>query len=162
MFKVNDYVVYRGDVCKIVDIHHNALKNQDYYVLVPFNDDSLKIDIPIDNRTNSIRSLITKSQIDELIKDIPNIKVIESSDKLLENEYKNLLNTYSHSDLIKIIKTTYLRNKERTDNKKKVSDRDNSYFNKAEKRLYTEFSIVLNLSFDETKEYIIKEVENIL
>ena len=33
-----------------------------------------------------------------------------------------MLSNATHEDLIKIIKTTYLRNKERTDNKKKISE----------------------------------------
>ena len=37
----------------------------------------------------------------------------------------------THEDLIKIIKTTYLRNKERLDNNKKTTDKDNYYFNQA-------------------------------
>lgn len=64
----------------------------------------------------------------------------------------------THEDLIKIIKTTYLRNKERTENNKKIREIDDSYFKKAEKYLYNEFSIVLNKSFEETKEYIINKV----
>ena len=35
------------------------------------------------------------------------------------------------------------------------------YFNLAEKYLYNEFSVVLNLSYDETKEYVINSVNNI-
>ena len=35
---------------------------------------------------------------------------------------------------------------------------DDSYFKKAEKYLYNEFSIVLNKTYDETKEYVINEV----
>ena len=68
----------------------------------------------------------------------------------------------THKDLIKIIKTTYLRNKERLDNNKKTTDKDTYYFNQAENYLYNEFSVVLNLSCEETKEYIINEVNKLL
>ena len=70
--------------------------------------------------------------------------------------------TYNHYDLIKIIKTTYLRNKKRCDENKKISERDNEYFIKAEKRLYNEFSIVLKMNFDDTKNYIIERVSSIV
>ena len=43
MFKINDYVVYKSDVCKVVDIRHNNMKKEDYYVLVPILDNSLKL-----------------------------------------------------------------------------------------------------------------------
>lgn len=64
-------------------------------------------------------------------------------------------------DLIKIIKTTYLRNDYRIKNGKRVSEKDSIYFNMAEKRLYNELSISLNLSFNETKEYIINKLNNV-
>ena len=65
----------------------------------------------------------------------------------------------TYEDLIKTIKTSYLRNKDR---KKKISEIDNEYFNKAGSYLYNEFSVVLNLSFSETKEYVIKSVSSLI
>ena len=91
---------------------------------------------------------------------MPQIEVINTTDKLIENEYKKLMTSGSFEDLIKIIKTTYLRNKNRLENNRKISDKDDQYFQKAEKYLYTEFSIVLNKSYDETKKYIVSKLEN--
>lgn len=116
MYKIGNYLVYKKDVCEVKDIKKNHLNNQDYYVLIPIYDDSLIIDVPIENRCGYIR------------------------------------------DLIKIIKTTYLRNKERIDNKRKSGDRDEFYFNKAEKYLYNEFGLVLGMKFHEVKNYIIDKV----
>ena len=89
---------------------------------------------------------------------MPSIKPIESNEKILENEYKDLINSGNLEDYIKIIKTTYLRNKERLENKRKISDKDNHYFNLAEKYLYNEFSVVLNKDFDKTKQYVIEKI----
>ena len=162
MFKKGDYVVYKRDVVEIVDTKINGLNNQEYYVLVPVNDESLKIDVPIDNRLGHIRPLITKSEIDNLIKMIPDIPLIETNNKLIENDYRMLMNDTSHESLIKIIKTTYLRNKERLDNNKKAGDKDNYYFDLAEKYLYTEIAHSLNISYDEACEYILKEVAKLI
>lgn len=151
MYKVNEYVIYRKDVCKIIGIKEK--NNINYYILVPIDDNSLKIEIPIDN--NILKSLISKEEANKLIQKIPNIKPIEYNDKTIENEYKQLLSTGSKEDLIKIIKTAYLKNKEQIDNKKKISDKNNNYFNKAEKILYNELSIILNMTYEETKNHII-------
>ncbi len=158
MFKINDYVVYKKDTCKIVDIKENHFNNQNYFVLIPIYDDSLKIDVPIDNRCGYLRKIITKDELEKIINDIPNIEIIENNDKMIESEYRNLLNSNKHCDLIKIIKTTYLRNKERLDNNKKIRDKDLQYFELAEKYLYNEFSIVLNLTYEETKNFVINKV----
>lgn len=124
MKSVGEYVVYRKDVCKIVEIKKNHFNDRDYYLLVPVGDQSLKVDVPVDNYSNCLRDVITKMEVEEIIKKIPQIKIIESDEKRLESEYKSLLSNGTHEDLIKIIKTTYLRNQARLDQKKKISDRD--------------------------------------
>ena len=159
MHKINDYIIYKREVCKINDILPKYFKDNDYYLLSPLSDDTLTIKVPINNK--EIRSLITKKEIDMIINEIPNIVPVQSDTKSLEGIYKELLSTGLHTDLIKIIKTTYLRNKERIDNNKKTTDKDNYYFNLAEKYLYQEFQIVLNLTYDKTKEYVINKVENL-
>lgn len=161
MYKVGDYVVYKREVCEVISIKEKEFMNMDYYVLVPISDNTLKIDVPVNNKMGYLRPLITKKEVEDIIKTIPNIKPIISTDRLIENEYRNLLNTNKHEDLIKIIKTTYLRNKERLDNNKKIGGKDDEYFKQAEKYLYSEFSIVLGMSYDETMKYVIEKVKEI-
>lgn len=158
MKKVGEYVIYRKEVCKIVEIKENFFKNQDYYRLIPISDKTLHLDVPINNPNNLLRDLITKTEVKELRKKIPSIKPIESQEKTLEDEYKDLINTGYLENYIKIIKTAYLRNQARLENKKKISDKDNYYFNLAEKYLYNEFGKVLDKDFEETKNYVIEEV----
>lgn len=154
MYKIGDYVVYKRDVCKIRDIKDSN------YILNPIDDQTLTITIPQSN--NFIREIISKKESEELIKKIPNIDIIKVNDKLLENEYKNLLNSGKLEDLVKIIKTTYLRNEDRINNRKKIGEKDDNYFKKAEKLLYNEISISLNLSYEETKKYIKERVEELV
>ena len=156
MYKIGDYIIYLKDVCQVLDIKEKYMNDMDYYVLTPVNDNSLKLNIPINNK--SLRNLISKEKIEEIINNILNIEIIKDDDKTIENTYKNLLSSATHEDLIKIIKTSYLRNQKRINNKKKISDKDKNYFELAEKYLYNEFSIVLGLSFDETRDYAIKKV----
>lgn len=80
------------------------------------------------------------------------------NERNIEQEYKKSLDNFTHENLIKIIKTSYIRNKARTDSKKKISDKDDMYFKIAEKLLYTEFSLALDMSYEDTKEYVIKRV----
>lgn len=159
MFKVGDYVVYNNSVCKIIEIRKKRYNNLDYYFMHSIDDNSLNIEIPINNKL--IRKVITKEQALELINKIPSINTLEDSGKMMENSYKLLMKGNQMEDLIKIIKTTYLRNDYRIKNGKRVSEKDSIYFNMAEKRLYNELSISLNLSFNETKEYIINKLNNV-
>ena len=90
-----------------------------------------------------------------------NILPIESNERFIENEYRKLLSINSHEDLIKIIKTSYLRNKKRMDNNKKTSSRDSEFLELAEKYLYSELGLSLGLSFEDTKDYIINKLSSL-
>lgn len=160
MYKVGDFVINKMNVCKIIDYKNDYLNNKDYYILVPVDDESLKIKLPVND--NQLRNLISKKELENIIDNIPNIEPLSCEERHIENEYKNLFSQGTHEALIKIIKTTFLRNKIRLDNKKKISEIDNTYFIKAERCLYTEFSIVLNTSYEETKQYVIDKVFNII
>ena len=155
MFKIGQYLVYRKDVCEVKEIKEK--EGKEYYQLTPIDDDSLKIEVPIDN--DCLRNVISKQEMENLINKIPSIDIIDCNDRMIELEYRNLISTGEKEDLIKVIKTAYLRNKERLNNKKKLSEKDTSYQEKAEKLLYNELRVVLNLTFDQVKEYIINKVE---
>lgn len=156
MFKINEYIVYNKDICKVEKILKNFYNEEDYYELSSISDQSLNIKIPISSK--KIRNLISKEKLNEIIISIPSIEIIKDNDKMIESTYKTLMQSATHEELISIIKTTYLRNEKRINDNKKVSEIDDSYFRTAEKYLYNEFSIVLNKTYDETKEYVINEV----
>lgn len=156
MYNIGNYVVYKRDVCKIKDL--KKINDQEYLVLEPIVDSSLIISTQADNRNDYLRELITRERLEEIINEIPSIPVIDCHEKMIESQYRELLNSGDLLDLVKIIKTAYFRNKERLDNNKKVGDRDSDYFNKAENCLYNEFSIVLDLNYEDTKKYILDKI----
>ena len=146
MFNVGDFVVYKKDVCKIVDYKKKYIKDNDYYELVPILDNSLKIVVPVDS--GYLRNVLSRRDAEEIIDMIPSIGIIEINDKLIENEYKRLLQENTYNGLIKIIKTTYLRNEDRINSKRRISEKDDNYFNLAEKYLYSVCSVALGISYD--------------
>ena len=160
MYKINDYVVYKRDICKVIDIKKKYIKDLDYYCLELIRDNSLKVNVPVEDRLGHLRKPISKKEIELLIKRIPNIEPIDVDEKNIEMNYKELLNDDNIENLIKIIKTTYIRNQNRIDNNKKISEKDNYYFQRAEELLYYEIGTVLNMSFDKTKQYIIDKVRD--
>lgn len=157
MYKEGNVVVYKKNICKIKQIKETT--DRKFYIMTPIDDNSLTIDVPVDSKY--IRNAITKLEADSLINKIPNIKELDISSKSLDNEYKELYQSGKLEDLVKIIKTTFLRNKLRKENNKKVSEKDNEWFNKAEKLLYNELSISFDKTYDETKEYIIEKLSEI-
>lgn len=160
MYKVGDYLVYKKNVCII----KNILEKVDdlYYQLIPIDDDSLKIEVAGSKASDFFKNIISKEEVNNLISTLPDIDVIDCEDRFIEYEYKQLLESGTKEDLIKLIKTTYLRNKCRIENKKRKSLKDSEYQEKAEKILYTELSVALNLTIDETREYFINKVEEMV
>ena len=90
MFQVGDYVVYKKEVCKVIEIRKNHMNNMDYYILIPVFDNSLKIDVPTNNRCGYLRRPLSKDEVLKIIDNIPNIKEIENNDRMIENTYKEL------------------------------------------------------------------------
>ncbi len=161
MFKENEYVMYKKDVCKVNAIKHDKTNESDYYILVPIDDKSLTIKVPTNNHMGYLRNVITKNEAENIIKTIKIIEPLKNiNEKYIENIYKDLIYNGTHEDLIKIIKTSYLRNEARINAKKKTSEKDTKYFELAEKYLYNELSIALGKTFDETKNYIIESMNN--
>lgn len=160
MYKTNDYIVYGKDVCKICDIEKKKFNNEDYYLLKPLKDLSLNISVPVSDKANKIRPIISEEEAEKIVNNISNIPQLEVNTKNLDETFKSLLELGKPEDLIKIIKTTYLRNKKHA-GIETTNERNNIYFNLAEEYLYNEFSIALGFSFEETKRYIIDRVLNI-
>ena len=157
MKNIGDLLMYKKDVCKVVDIIKNPFNDKMCYVLNPVCDEKLKLTVPID--TKSIRNLMTKEEVLELIKKIPEVEEFQSNSVNIEKIYKDILHDASPIDLVKVIKTSYLRNQRRINNKKKISDRDDRYFKESEKILYNEIAYSLGITYDEAKEFIKTKVE---
>ena len=150
---MKNYIVYRKEVCQIID------EKEGIYVLIPAYDNSIKYKVPANSPL--LKDLMTREEIDRLLLEIPHINVLNMSDKQIEQMYKELMNNGTHEDLVKIIKTTYLRNQLRILNNKKISEKDDEYLKRAEKYLYEEIGVVLNMSFEQTKEYVIKKISEL-
>jgi CarD family transcriptional regulator len=161
MYKINDVVVFRRDVCKIVAKHKSDFTGEQCYILVPYynQDGSVRMQVPVANKGGHLRDLITKQQIEDLIQNTPDIETLENKPANMKSQYAALLKTDELSDLVRIIKTSYGRNKTRLEQHKKLASIDDEYLQKAEKYLYDEISVALNMSFDESKQFFEDEVE---
>ncbi len=160
MYQINDYLKYGKDVCRVKEIEEKKFNDQDYYLLVPVKDETLKIEIPV--TSDKVQDLISKDELENLINKIPEIETIKLEEKFMESEYKRLMSTGDYEDIIRVIKTTYLRNKIRKQNNKKLAEKDINYFQLAEDNLFNEFAVVLGKSYEDTKNYIINKLDGIL
>ena len=159
MFEKGSYVINSNNgICEIKDIVTMNMSGtaKEYYLLVPVAEPSAKVYIPVDMAENRIRLVISKDDAWDIIKSIPSIECIWiENEKEREKIYKEALTSREPKRLISIIKTLYLRKKERTDAGKKNTAVDERYFKLAENQLHSELAFALG----EPKQNITKIIE---
>lgn len=160
MFKIGDYVAhYKEGVCEVTSIGKLDIscsdKKKEYYTLKPIYDAGGTLYTPVENEKRQIREVITSEEARALIDDMLNIETIGVTDeKRRELLYREALMKNQCRDWIAIIKTSYTRKMKRIASGKKVINVDDKYLNIAEKFLYGEFAVALDMSKDEVKGYI--------
>lgn len=166
MFEVGEFVVYGSKgVCRIADISHidisGADKDRLYYVLSPIGDKNAKIYAPTDNPKITMRKVISKEEADKLILELPEIELLwVPDDKQREAKYKEVMRTCDYRAWVSIVKTLYLRKKERTAQGKKITALDERYMKAAENELYSELSLTLGIPREEMEDYIKDKIKN--
>ena len=43
MYKVDDYLIFGKDVCKVKGVEEKKYNDEDYYILAPIKDETLKL-----------------------------------------------------------------------------------------------------------------------
>lgn len=163
MFKINDYVVYgTTGVCQITDIERDTYINDDekeYYVLRPVYDDKTVIKTLVNNPKVVMRAVINKEDVLLLIAAMPNQETIWIDDERERNEkFKTALKSGNNEDWLKIIKTLYLKKEEKMEAGKKLTKTDENIMKIAERQLYEEFAVALNITPDEVLPYILEHI----
>ena len=163
MFQIDEIVVYRRDVCRIVDTTTSDMTGEQCYVLEPYNmvGGGRRMQVPVSNRGGPLRKLSTSDEIYSLIRSVPDVEMLENKPANMKSQYVALLKSDSLEDLVRIIKTSYYRNKERRDNHKKLASIDGEYMQKAERYLFNEFAVALGKSYDECKEEFAKVIRKL-
>lgn len=163
MFNINDYVVYGSNgVCKVNDIKKETGMSgieEEYYILVPVYNERMTIKTPVNNPRVLMREVLTKDEVTELIKIMAKNEVIDIEDIKRRNEaFRIGLKSGDSEDLIKIINSIKLEKKEKESLGKKLNKTEEDIMVNARKQLYQEFSIALDIEFDDVREYVLANI----
>ena len=165
MFEVGEYVIFATNgVCKVEAVgklEMNGMSEEKlYYTLIPIQASETKIFTPVDNDKVVMRRVLSKEEALALINDISNIEIISiEDDKAREEVYKEAIKKCDCRELIKIIKTLYLRKETRLSEGKKVINSDERYLKIAEENLYEELALPLEIDRNEMGAFIVERVE---
>lgn len=165
MFETGDYVVYgHTGICKVMGVTTMDMtgipKDRLYYILRPDGQTEGKIFTPVDNGKLVLRKVMSKEEAEHLIDEIPEIEVLGiADDKQREEKYKECIKSCECREMIRIIKTIYLRKKERVSQGKKVTATDERYLKLAEENLYSELSMLLDVPKNKMEHYIAARIK---
>lgn len=165
MFQIGEFIFYGlQGVCKVVDIGHPGFsgvpKDKLYYTLEPAKCPGDKIFTPVDNTKTVIRPIISKDEAMKLIDGMDELEIFEIPDeRKREFYYKNAIKKCDCEELVKIIKTTYLRKKSRNAAGKKAIADDEKYFKIAEDTLYGELAVALEMDPESVKRFILERMK---
>lgn len=160
MYKKDDIVMYASQgVCKITDIVTQEVCNQssEYYVLQPVYSNTARVYVPVSNEnlTGKMRRVLSKEELDNMIDSIPDV-----ADEWIENDharkehYKEIISGSDRFSLICMIRELYMHKELLAQQGKKLHASDERFFKEAEKILYEEFALVLNIDTKDVLAYI--------
>lgn len=165
MYQINDYVVYGSTgVCQVTDIsreNFGGSTDREYYVLNPVYGNSMEIFIPTDKPNDAMRRMLSKDEIIELIRFMPEIdSEWIDDDKFRKATFSGILQAGDQQKIIQLIKSIYERNVELEKNGKRLPSSDIEAMKQAEKQLYNEFALVLGIPPEKVADYILEHVQS--
>lgn len=162
MHKIGDNIMYGANgVMTIVDIRDESIGDisRSYYVLRPMSSrsDSLTF-VPTDNEglVANMRPLLTKDQVVALVHEMKNPKPIKwiNENRPRSDAFKKIMESGDREMMVSMIHAICENAKRREAEGKKNFLSDENAKQKAEKLLYSEFSIVLGIPEEEVPAFI--------
>ena len=164
MYKVHDTILYGSQICRI---EGDTTKNfngetKEYYVLKPIFNDTSTIYVPVDNEklTQKMRRILSASEIYELIRSMP-----ETDSEWIENEterketYQAILNSGDRKSIVRMIKALYGQQQRRQAQGRRLRVTDERFLKEAERVLYDEFALVLNIRQEQVLPFILEQIK---
>ena len=165
MFNKGDAVLYGSNgVCHVVGTEQQDLYGDmmEYLVLKPVCDANSTVFVPTKNKElmSKIIPVLTEEQVYEFIGNIPNEETLWIDDEKQRKQfYQDIISRYDRKQLVQIIKTLYLHKTSQQQKGKKLHQSDEQLLRQAERLLYSEFAVALNVTVDAILPLITKQIE---
>lgn len=164
MVNIGTTIVYGTQICRVTDKKDQTFGKitRNYYVLTPVFDEKNVIYVPSDNENlvAKMRKILSAEEIYALIRSIPNTENIWiEDDKLRTQEYKGIIERGDREEIIKIIKTLFEHKCDMEAKGRKLHAADEIVLARAEKVLYEEFALVLDIKKEEVVPFITEQIE---
>lgn len=168
MYQKGELIVYGGTgVCRIEDI--GPLKvaggvkgKREYYTLSPLFSSGV-IYTPVDTNI-FMRPVLTKEQADGLIERLPQLEGNEpsvSNLRTLTEHYHAAFESHECEELLRLIKTLYKKSENTLKQGRRLGLTELKYRKHAEELVHGEFSVALNIPYDQVPDYISSKLDQL-
>ena len=165
MYQINDMILYGTEgVCKIDSIVTKELagETQEYYVLKPVYSENSTIYVPVHNKnlTKKMHQVLSTQEIYQLIENISDEQPdwIENENERKE-KFKEIMSSGKRSWMLQMIKSLYHHQQEQQAKGKHLRSSDEYFFSEAERILYDEFALVLNIKQEQVLPFIMNQIQ---
>lgn len=164
MFEKGKYIICSNlGVCLIKDVTSkdiNGVQQETlYYVLQPVNAAYSKVYSAVDNDKMKMRSILSKEEAEKFINHLQEVEALTiDNEKRREEIYKEALRACEDEEWAKLIKTLYIRKKEKALQKKKSTATDERYLKLAQDYLYNELAVALGVEEKEVEEKMLSQL----
>lgn len=155
-----DHIIYGSfGICYVEDIKSmsfSGVPERNYYILRPTDNERSTYYVPVDaSADDKLRRVLSKEQIDSLIDEIKG-KKLEWIENRTEREvyFKNILQHGDYVQILLMVSLIFIKRRELTENKKKLTVSDEQILKSSEKYIGGEFAFALNISPDTVPSYI--------
>ena len=166
MYQSGDLVVYgTTGVCRVEEVTKPRLsireKNREYYLLKPLHQDGI-IYSPVDSEKVAMRPVMTREEAEALIARIPTIRAEAWKAPTLQAltaRYQAAMSSHDSGDLVELTMSIYAKRRQAEANNRRLGMVDERYMKQAERLLYGELSVALEIPYEEVGRYIASRVE---
>lgn len=164
MFQPGELMVYGATgVCRVEEITRlpGGDRKRLYYLLKPLWQDGV-IYAPVDSEKVPMRPVITREEAETLINQMPGMQAAicrGTTVQALAQQYQTAVREGGHQGLIEMMKSIYLKRGRAEAKNRRLGAVDERYMKQAERLLYGELAIALELPYDEVEGYIARRLD---
>lgn len=166
MFQAGELVMYgTAGVCRVEGITKPKLtpgeRNREYYLLKPLHQDGV-IYSPVDSGKVPIRPVMSRQEAEALIDLIPTIQAEAWKAPTLQaltQRYQSVISGHDSRELVELTMSIYTKRRQAEAQNRRLGMVDERYMKQAERLLFGELSVALDIPFEEVEPYIAKRVE---
>ncbi len=165
MLQLGSLVVYGiHGVCVIADIEQRTIdrKNVEYFVLTPKDQPQARFYVPTQNQValSKLLPLLTREDLEALFASEDTYKEYWiPNENLRKQRYKEMINGSDRAMLIGMIQTLHKHKESQLAAGRKFHLCDENFLRDAQKRLASEFSVVLGIPQAEVADYIASKLQ---